>query len=94
MGVVRLPVAGSIESRDGTLNKDAKLKNMLAEAIEGKQWAVKRPGVSMATSAITGGLAQGGIWLNGVMYTVVDDTLKFFAAGGGSWDTPSGWAQI
>ena len=78
---MRLPVAQSLESRDGTLAKDAKLKNCVVEIIEGKATAVKRPGVTNAAEMVGGGMSQGLIWLNGITYAVVSDGLYLWDFG-------------
>ena len=71
---MRLPLCYPIESRDGTLNADAKMKNMVVEEIEGERVAVKRPGVTSATQ-LPSGQAQGLFNLNGMAYSIVNDTL-------------------
>ena len=42
---MRLPLCYPIESRDGTLNADSKLKNMVVENVEGEQVASSLRGV-------------------------------------------------
>ena len=85
---MRLPLCYPIESRDGTLNADSKLKNMVVENVEGEMVAVKRPGVTLA-SELAPGLAQGLFSLNGVSYAIVDDRLTIGSSGplpvGASW---------
>ena len=71
---MRLPLCYPIESRDGTLNADSKMKNMVAENVEGELVAVKRPGVTKATE-LPAGLAQGLFSLNGISYAIVNDKL-------------------
>lgn len=87
MGALRLPLAAALESRDGTLARDARMKNTLAEAIEGEVWAVKRPGIANAT-ATAGGAAvgQGMVALNGQVYVMAGDVL--YKKG-----TSSSWSQ-
>ena len=99
---MRLPLCYPIESRDGTLNADSKMKNMVAENVEGELVAVKRPGVTNATD-VAGGLVigqvvtgQGMIGLNGQLYVVAGDKLYGFAAssiGSGSGSSKT-WVQI
>lgn len=99
MGTLRLPLAASLESRDGTLARDARMKNALAEVIEGDVWAIKRPGVANATD-VAGGAAvgQGMVALNGKAYIVAGDKLYNIAASsvgsGGGGGGSSGWVQI
>lgn len=71
---MRLPLCYPIESRDGTLNADSKMKNMVVENVEGELVAVKRPGLTKQ-SELPPGLAQGLFSLNGVPYAIVDDTF-------------------
>ena len=98
MGVVRLPLSADLESRDGTLARDARMKNALLEQIEGDVWAVKRPGVTNATDVAGGAAAgQGMISLNGQVYIVAGDKLYNIAAssvGGGGGGASGGWVQI
>jgi hypothetical protein len=70
----RLVLANSIESRDGTLNADSKMKNMVAENVEGELVAVKRPGITSDVE-LPPGLAQGLFSLNGLAYAIIDDAL-------------------
>lgn len=71
---MRLTLCHPLESRDGTLNADSKMKNMVVENVEGELVAVKRPGVTNRTE-LAPGLAQGLFSLNGLAYAIVDDTL-------------------
>ena len=77
---MRLPLCYPIESRDGTLAADSKMKNMVVENVEGDLVAVKRPGVSVAIELPTG-LAQGLFSLNGLAYAIVDDVLMSSSGG-------------
>ena len=91
---MRLPLCYPIESRDGTLNADSKMKNMVVENVEGELVAVKRPGVTNRTE-LAPGLAQGLFSLNGMAYAIVDDKLYGpFAPGGGGSSGSEGWVQI
>ena len=91
---MRLSLCYPIESRDGTLNADSKLKNMVVENVEGEQVAVKRPGVTKQTE-LPPGLAQGLFSLNGMAYAIVDDKLYGpFTPGGGGGSGPEGWVQM
>ena len=91
---MRLKLCHPLESRDGTLNADSKMKNMVAKNVEGELIAVKRPGVTNATE-LAPGLAQGLFSLNGVAYGIVNDTLYGpFTPGGGGGTGSAGWVQI
>lgn len=90
---MRLPLCYPIESRDGTLNADAKMKNMVVEEIEGERVAVKRPGVTSATQ-LPSGQAQGLFNLNGMAYSIVNDTLYGTLITGGGGSVVSGWSKI
>ena len=91
---MRLPLCYPIESRDGTLNADSKMKNMVAESAEGDMVAVKRPGVTKRTE-LPPGLAQGLFSLSGMAYAIVDDKLYGpFTPGGGGGTGSNGWVQI
>ena len=86
---MRLPLCYPIESRDGTLNADSKLKNMVVENVEGELVAVKRPGVTKQTE-LPPGLAQGLAYFNGSVFSMSSDVLYRTVPGGGavgaSWD--------
>ena len=91
---MRLSLCYPIESRDGTLNADSKMKNLVVENVEGELVAVKRPGVTKQTE-LPPGLAQGLFSLNGMAYAIVDDKLYGpFTPGGGGGSGSSGWVQI
>ena len=99
MGTVRLTPGATLESRDGTLTRDARMKNTLVEQIDGEAWAIKRPGVANATDVAGGAVTgQGMVALNGTVYAVFNDTIYRFAAstigGGGGGGGSSGWVQI
>lgn len=91
---MRLTLCHPLESRDGTLNADSKMKNVVAENVEGELVAVKRPGVTNQ-SELPPGLAQGLFSLNGMAYSIVDDKLYGpFTPGGGGGSGSSGWVQV
>ena len=94
---MRLSLCYPIESRDGTLNADSKMKNMVVENVEGEQVAVKRPGVTNATD-VAGGLVtgQGMVSLNGQLYVVAGDKIYDFAASsiGSGIGGAKTWVQI
>ena len=72
---MRLKLTAPLQSRDGTLAKGAKMKNLLAEAHGDVIKAMKRPGAALllSGSAMQG---QGCIGLNGVLYNVSGDVLR------------------
>lgn len=72
---MRLPLSSFLESRDGSLAKDAGMKNAVAEVVDGQRLVVKRPGITGASEVVAGGLAQGMVDLNGVVYSVTNDVL-------------------
>lgn len=84
---MRLNLCNSLESRDGTLVADAKLKNAVVENIEGSLVVVKRPGITLKTE-LAPGLAQGLFSLNGLIYAIVNDTFYFGDGGGGGSPIP------
>lgn len=71
---MRLPIATSIESRDGTLTKDAKLVNCFVDVEGETSFVVKRPGLrkSVASAAGTG---LGMVSWEGNMYHAVGSTF-------------------
>lgn len=77
---MRLPVVESLSSRDGVVNKDARMTNALAEDDEGVTLAVMRPG--LATIATASGAGGGAVNFNDVLISVYGTTL-------GSGSTPS-----
>lgn len=72
---MRLPLATTIQSRDGTLAKGARLKNALSEAKGETQRIFKRPGASALLNLGTT-LAQGAVAFGGVVYVVENDVLR------------------
>lgn len=71
---MRLPIASSIETRDGTLAKDAKLVNCFVDVEGETSFVVKRPGLrkSVASAAGTG---LGMVSWEGNMYHAVGSTF-------------------
>ena len=90
---MRLPLCYPIESRDGTLAADSKMKNMVVENVEGELVAVKRPGVTNRAE-LPPGLAQGLFSLNGMAYAIVNDEIHGPFTPGGGGTGGSGWVQI
>ena len=75
MPVQRVPLAHNIGSRDGTLNKDAKLGNAVIEVEKGETISlVKRPGLSTYQTSTAG--AGLGIYSIGThLFTIVGTTF-------------------
>ena len=71
---MRLKLTAPLQSRDGTLAKGAKMKNVLAEVKGDIVKAAKRPGAALLLSgaAMAG---QGAIGFSGALYVVSGDTL-------------------
>ena len=71
---MRFPIASSIESRDGSLAKDAKLVNCFVDVEGETSFVVKRPGLrkSVASAAGTG---LGMVSWEGNMYHAVGSTF-------------------
>ena len=95
---MRLTLCHPLESRDGTLNADSKMKNMVTESVEGELVAVKRPGITSDVE-LPPGLAQGLFSLNGLAYAIIDDALfgpltPGSGSGGSEGETDGGWEQI
>lgn len=73
---MRLSVCDQLESRDGTLAKDSKLKNLLIETIDGNKTAIKRPGIEVDIYGVSGGgIGQGLVGLGDLPYSIVNDIL-------------------
>ena len=72
---MRLKLTAPLHSRDGTLAKGAKMKNMLAEVKGDIVKAAKRPGAALLLSgaSMTG---QGSIGFSGALFVVSGDTLR------------------
>lgn len=73
---MRLKLTAPLRSRDGTLNKGAKMKNAVAEILGKVLRLVKRPGIA-TSSFLPAGQAQGLVWLNGTLYAAVGDKLYY-----------------
>ena len=72
---MRLKLTAPLHSRDGTLARGARMKNLLAEVKGDLVKAAKRPGASVLLSAI-GTNGQGMIGFNGALFVVSGDTLR------------------
>lgn len=71
---MRLPIASSIESRDGTLSKDAKLVNCFVSVENEQSFVVKRPGL-LKTVAAAAGAGLGMVSWEGNMYHGIGATI-------------------
>ena len=73
--MVRLKLTAPLQSRDGTLAKGAKMKNLVAEVKGESVKAMKRPGISalIIRAEVNG---QGAMGLNGALYVVSGDVLR------------------
>ena len=72
---MRLKLTAPLHSRNGTLAKGAKMKNVLAEVKGDIVKAAKRPGAALLLSgaAMKG---QGAIGFSGALFIVSGDTLR------------------
>jgi hypothetical protein len=71
----RVPLTQPLETRDGTLTKDARTYNGYFETREGKREFVKRPGLLSVGSTLPSGVAQGLTYFNGFLYAVINNTI-------------------
>lgn len=70
---MRIPLAGEIDSRDGSSNKDERLTNVLGEDNNGQQMATVRPGLA---AVVTASGAGGNLTtFNGVLVSVFGTTV-------------------
>ena len=72
---MRLKLTAPLQSRDGTLAKGAKVKNVLAEVKGDIVKAAKRPGAALLLSG-TAMKGQGAIGFSGALFVVSGDTLR------------------
>lgn len=91
---MRLPLASLLESRDGTLDKDANLKNAIMEVVDGEVIVSKRPGLTTLFDEFLTP-AQGIFnWEPSVpgdppqLAVVADDVLNIVPFGGTAWGAP------
>ncbi len=69
---MRIPLATDYKARTGNPDKDARLKNSYVE-VKGEQSVVrKRPAITF-NATIGSGTAQGGIAVNGHVFTINND---------------------
>lgn len=71
---MRLPLATSILSRDGSLDKDSKLVNAIVEVGGESSSVMRRPGTSLHSVANTG-VAQGITCWNNTTYVIAGNTI-------------------
>ena len=72
---MRLKLTAPLQSRDGTLAKGAKMKNVLAEVKGDIVKAAKRPGAALLLSG-TAMKGRGAIGFSGALFVVSGDTLR------------------
>ena len=72
---MRLPLVISLDSRDGSANKDARQTNVLAEDDEGGALACVRPGLQTLSTAT--GVGSGLTCFGGVAISVFGTTLGY-----------------
>ena len=72
---MRLKLTAPLHSRDGTLARGARMKNLLAEVKGDIVKATKRPGAAVLLSSV-GTNGQGMIGVNGALFVVSGDTLR------------------
>lgn len=70
---MRLPLVFDVDSRDGVIDKDSRLTNILSESDEGVTLAALRPGLS-AIAAATGN-GSGVTAFNGTLISVFGTVL-------------------
>ncbi len=78
--LVRIPLVGNAQNRDGTTDKDQKFVNCYPETTKNvvtntkKLYVVKRPGYVLDTT-VSAGEGRGVWYWNSIKYSVVDDVL-------------------
>jgi hypothetical protein len=72
---MRIPLASSLESRDGTTTKDAKCKNAIIEVAGEKLKMRKRPGISDSGLVRAGAAQFLGYW-NSQTVSIIDDYIN------------------
>lgn len=91
---MKLELPLTLETRNGLRTRDARVVNAYAEKRGLEVSLLKRPGavLSQANLGVTG---QGLFFYNGMLYTVVDDTLYAYdpLTGGlpGGWSSSTSW---
>lgn len=73
-GPIRLPLVSTIETRDTSAQKDAKLLNGFIEKLSDGPWAVKRPGTALYFGGEPGP-GQGMVNFLDVIYSITGDAL-------------------
>lgn len=74
MPIERIPLSQPIDTRDGTLTKDAKCTNGYFETVGQKRSFIKRPGVSILSN-LPAAKGQGLFYFEGVLYAIVNNIL-------------------
>jgi len=75
MGDLEITWTHGIESRDGMLTSDAQMVNALVEKDSQGVCCVKRPGTVYTNPTGPQGTAQGSVYINGVLWWIVNDKL-------------------
>lgn len=65
MALVRLPIAGPLETRDGTLTQDEVRTNVYIEPLDNQTAVVKRPGTRLCAYVAPGSCGRGATFWNG-----------------------------
>lgn len=73
----RIPLATDYITRDGSSNKDARIKNAFVEGTAQDSAVIKRPAINTAL-ATASGTAQGGIANNSLVYVINGDSLRSY----------------
>lgn len=79
----KIPLSQGINTRDGTLTKDAKMVNCYTEVSSEGKSAVKRPGTSFVSTFGAGGTPQGQFLLSNEPYFINNDTVYNLTTGVG-----------
>jgi len=74
---MRIPLATDLNTRDGTLTKDAKIVNGFVETAGQASAVFKRPATNSALVTVSG-QAQGMINFNSLVYMINGDTVRSY----------------
>jgi len=74
---MKINLATSLSSRDGTITKDAQLKNAFIEGDQTESAIFRRPGLNAASVTVSGN-GQGGIEENSLIFIVNGDVMKSY----------------
>ena len=72
---MRLPLATDLSSRDGSISKDAVMKNCFLDG----EMVTKRPAVNSDLIDVAG-VGQGGLGHNSLVYMINGDVLRSYNA--------------